>query len=100
MGIAITAKSLEAAVCLILLTEKYINKENTENRWEDYFSTFKESDKLEDYIKNKYSEIREEPTDLEVYTNTFDDYEKTTIYKKRKENIEIYDIYKVGQLYC
>jgi hypothetical protein len=81
MGIAITAKSLEAAVCLILLTEKYINKENTE-------------------IKNKYSEIREEPTDLEVYTNTFDDYEKTTIYKKRKENIEIYDIYKVGQLYC
>ena len=99
MEIAITAKSLDAAVCLILLTEKYVNKQNMTDTWEYYFREFKEGDKFEDYIKSKYSEIREESTDLPIYTNTIDEFEKTTIYKKRKESIEIYDIDRVGQLY-
>ena len=99
MKVAITAKSLEAAACLICLTRNHINKHNTVDMWKDYFRDFKEGDNLEDYIKNKYSGIREEPVDAEFYSNTREDLEKTTIYKRRKESIEIYDINKVGELY-
>ena len=99
MRLAIAAKSLDAAACLICLTQNHINKHNTVDKWEYYFGNFKEGDKLEDYIKNKYSGIREEPINAEFYSNTFEDFEKTKIYKRRKESIEIYDINKVGELY-
>ena len=99
MKVAITAKSLDAAACLILLAEKHINKQNTSDMWSHYFREFTESDNLDNYIKKNYSEIREEPFDAEFFTNTLEDLEETKIYKRRKESIEIYDINKVGQLY-
>ena len=99
MKVAITAKSLEAALCLIFLAQNYLNGHNTADMWEHNFRNFKDGDVLESYIKSHYSQIREEPDNLEYYINTLENTNKTVTYKRRKEEIEIYDINKVGELY-
>jgi hypothetical protein len=57
MKIAIRAKSVNSAVCLILLAQQCVNLHNTLEDWTDYFRQYKPGTKIEEYVKNKYSEI-------------------------------------------